>query len=65
MSDIETKYYTTLTANDNCNNQPKLVHSWLMLLLFVILACKRQGFSSGGLLENGVSFSIFRLSNNA
>ena len=27
MSDIETKYYTTLTANDNCNNQPKLVHS--------------------------------------
>ena len=36
-----------------------------MLLLFVISACKRQGFSSGGLLENGVSFSIFRLSNNA
>ena len=27
MSDIETKYYTTLTANDSCNNQPKLVHS--------------------------------------
>ena len=33
-----------------------------MLLFF---GMQKTGFSSGGLLENGVSFSIFRLSKNA
>ena len=59
MSGIEIRCYTILTANDYCVNKLK---PYIDNLCFCSLHI--QEFTSGGLFENSIFFSIFKKSDS-